>query len=144
MSHRLFSVATILLLCPLLCFAQNTSATPEALARRYGCLECHSRDTPKTGPSFQAIRLNSKADVRDFDLSFVSVNSTGDIPQDRKSAVIVAKVGDQIRVRIFDARGNRVVDMAEAGLAADANLAGLKAKWAKNNNVLPDSRTLTA
>src|SRR5215213_1712277 len=84
--------------------------TPEALAKKSGCLECHRVDRSETGPAFRSVAAKYRADRKDFDLTFMAVSSAGDLPDRRRAAVVVALVGEDLHVRIFDADGNRVAD----------------------------------
>ena len=100
--------------------------TADALAKRSGCFRCHGVEKGTSGPAFQDIAARYRNDAREFDLRFLSVAAAKDLPGERKSTVIVARVGDELHIRIFDAAGRTVVDKAEAKLAKGAELTALK------------------
>ena len=100
----------------------------ETLARKSGCFKCHGVDKHVIGPSFHDVAARHKNDAREFDLRLLSVDSARDLPEERKSTVIVARVGDDLHVRIFDAKGNKVRDLPEAKFAKGKALTDLKAK----------------
>jgi cytochrome c551/c552 len=96
------------------CIAEGQ--TPESLARRVGCFECHSRYEHVVGPAFSDIATRYNADVFEFDLRLMSVGALSDLPRQSKSTVIVARVDGQVHIRIFDSLGMLVVDKPEAKL----------------------------
>ncbi len=96
--------------------AVEAQKTPESLALSVGCFECHSRFERSIGPAFNDIAERYNADVRQFDLQFMSVEALADLPHQRDSTVIVARVGGKLRIRIFDSLGMLVVDKPEAEL----------------------------
>src|SRR5262249_9266103 len=63
----------------------------EALVRRIGCLECHSVNKAVIGPAFQDIAARYKADMSQYHLDLMSVDKTGQVPEKRRSAVVVAR-----------------------------------------------------
>lgn len=98
----------------------------EALAKKSGCFQCHHLETHVVGPAFREIAARYERDVRAYDLRFMSVASVKDLPEQRQSTVIVARVGDKLHVRIFDAEGRNVVDKAAAKLADGVELTSLE------------------
>src|SRR4051794_23568973 len=68
--------------------------TGAALAERSGCLDCHRVDRNAIGPAFRSVAARYNADVKNYDLSFLSVPSPRNLPESRKAEVIVARVGD--------------------------------------------------
>ena len=63
---------------------------------------------------------------REYALHLRSVTNTGDLEDEGRSLVIVARVGDQLHIRIFDASGVKVVDKAENELFGGRALAFLR------------------
>lgn len=53
--------------------------TPEALARTYGCLDCHAVDTTAIGPAFRDIaeRYGDSAGARDYLIQIVKRGGKG-------------------------------------------------------------------
>lgn len=99
---------------------------PEALVKKTGCLACHAMDKKVVGPSFRDIAARYKTEARGFDLSLLSVDAPSKIPEGRKSEVVVALVGPHLHVRVFDAKGQTIVDKSEAKLAKGQDLTELK------------------
>jgi cytochrome c551/c552 len=114
--------------------AQNVAA----LAQKSGCFECHSMDRPVVGPAFRDIAARYNKEVRAADVRFMSVAASNDLPEQRKSTVIVALVGGDLHVRIFDSDGNRIVDKSEAQLVKGQQLTDLK-KQLKGERILDGS-----
>jgi TRAP-type uncharacterized transport system substrate-binding protein len=62
-----------------------------------------------------------------YDLRLMSVDETDDVPLAGKSMVIVAKIGVDMHIRIFNARGERVIDKPENELMSGQGLVYLRA-----------------
>lgn len=61
-----------------------------------------------------------------YDLRLMSVNAADDLANEGRNLVIVALVGTDLHVRIFDINGKRVVDKAEDELVSGETLTALK------------------
>lgn len=61
-----------------------------------------------------------------YDLRMISASATDELPSEGRSLVLVALAGGQLHVRIFDARGSRVIDKPEEELTSGAALTELK------------------
>lgn len=90
--------------------AQGRAQTEPNLARRSGCLDCHREDQDAIGPAFRNIAARYQSDVRNFDLTLMAASSAKDLPEKRRGAVIVAEVGNDVHLRIFDVAGRLVFD----------------------------------
>src|SRR5262249_44301225 len=71
---------------------------------------------------------------------FSSVSAVSDLPEWRKAAVILARVGDDLHIRIFDADGNRVVDKGEAKLTGGQEKTLLKGRFQADR--VPNGKSL--
>ena len=56
------------------------------------------------------------AQPRGYDLRFIWVAATDDLPNTGRNLVIVALVGSELYIRIFDASGEKIVDKGEQEL----------------------------
>ncbi len=74
-------------------------------------------------------------------LQLVSAASTDDLPTEGESLVVIALVGSELHVRIFDGNGVEVIDKTEAELTAGQKLTELKA-WL-GTVPFPDEATLS-
>lgn len=140
-SIAIFVVA--LLTTSTLAMAQTGYQNAEQLIKKYGCTKCHAREEHRVGPSFEGIRDRTRIDLTSFDLAFLQVNATEDIPQNRKSTVYFARVGEQALVRAFDAEGHRVVDKILAQLPTDNSATQALNTWAKGEAVQASSLSTT-
>ncbi|HIL70552.1 MAG TPA: hypothetical protein EYG38_11970 [Verrucomicrobia bacterium] len=61
-----------------------------------------------------------------YDLSVMSVPETADLTDKRPSLIIVALVADSLHIRIFDARGEMVIDKPEDELISGKELTDIK------------------
>jgi hypothetical protein len=61
-----------------------------------------------------------------YDLHFTSVDTTDSLLNEGRSLVIVALVGSDLHIRIFDAGGGKVLDKAEKELVSGETLTALK------------------
>ncbi len=93
MTARRMRLSAIVLMVMCACWAMTTDArttqaprrappptqTPEALARTYGCLECHAVDTAAIGPAFRSIaaRYRDSARARDSLIQIVTRGGKG-------------------------------------------------------------------
>jgi outer membrane protein assembly factor BamB len=76
-----------------------------------------------------------------YDLNLMSVAALADLVDAGKSLVIVALVGTDIHIRIFDVEGQKVVDKPEAELVSGQELTYLKELL--NENPFPDESGLS-
>jgi F0F1-type ATP synthase delta subunit len=76
---------------------------------------------------------------REWDLRLMSVVATEDLPDVGRNLIIVALVGADLHIRIFDASGNKVIDKVENELISGEILTALK-KWL---NPFPDESSLS-
>ena len=76
-----------------------------------------------------------------YDLHLVSVATTEDLVSQGKSLVIVARVGDSLRIRIFNDQRERVIDKSESELLHGRGLTNLKILL--DSHPLPDASTLS-
>jgi predicted outer membrane repeat protein len=74
-------------------------------------------------------------------LQLVSAASTDDLPTEGESLVVIALVGSELHVRIFDDKGTEVIDKTEADLTAGQKLTDLKT-WL-GTVPFPDEATLS-
>ena len=141
---KLIAIFTLALLsASTVAVAQSGYQNAEQLVKKYGCTKCHAREVHQTGPSFDAIRNRTRIDLTNFDLAFLQVNATEDIPQNRRSTVYFARVGEQALVRAFDADGHRVVDKILAQLPNDDDPARALNAWAKGEAIQASSFSST-
>lgn len=64
--------------------------------------------------------------LEEYDLRLMSVAAPDELSDSGESLIIVALVGDDLHIRIFDGVGQRVVDKAEAELVKGQDLTDLK------------------
>ena len=74
-----------------------------------------------------------------YDLRLMSVTAADDLVNEGRNLVIVALVGTDLHIRIFDASGEKVIDKAEAQLVSGETLTALK----KRLNPLPNESALS-
>ena len=74
-----------------------------------------------------------------YDLHLMSVDTTDDLEDEGNSLVIVAHVGTDLHIRIFDANGDKVVDRAENELIPGEALTALKERLSP----VPDESSLS-
>jgi hypothetical protein len=108
--------------------SQLRAQDAEALARQGGCFACHSVDKPVVGPAFRDVAAKARVDARHFDLTLMSVTAAGDLPERRMATVVVAQVGRDTHIRIFDIDGMRLVDRRIDGLKEADRVARLNAR----------------
>jgi len=93
--------------------------------------------------SYKKLRTDFEAAYKDnvdgFDLHLMSVASIDGIVNDGRSLVIVALVGADLNIRIFDASGKKVIDKPENELLSGEALAALKLQF----NSLPDEPSIS-
>jgi|GEM_PF-819609 len=106
--------------------SHGQTLSAEALARKNGCFECHTREKPHIGPSFNDIAARYNDSAQTYDLKLLSVSSAEDLPTERKNQVIVARAGKELHVRIFDPDGEMIVDKGGTRLLEGAELGGLQ------------------
>ena len=87
----------------------------------------------------KAVDLASRLANAVYDLRLMSVDAADDLLNEGRNLVIVALVGTDLHIRIFDANGKRVVDKAENELISGETLTALK----KQLNPLPDESGLS-
>ena len=118
--------------------ALGQSPGGEELARKYGCFECHSVDENVKGPAFRDIAARYRDNVGRYDLSLISVASPTELPprrevidpgSEKKSWLVLARIGGSIHLRIFDQNNKLVVDKIEGDLKNDSALTNLKARF---------------
>ena len=80
------------------------------------------------------VAVGTNIGIREYDLRLMSVNSVDRLVKKGRNLVIVALVGTDLHIRIFDASGNKVADKAEKQLVAGERMTALK-KWL---NPIPD------
>jgi hypothetical protein len=68
----------------------------------------------------------------------MSVASVGGLVNNGRSLVIVALVGTNLHIRIFETNGRKVVDKTEKELASGAKMTDLKTALKKGLNPIPD------
>lgn len=94
------------------------SRAAQALAERKGCMECHGIGKAKTGPSFYDIAARYRENLAQYELHAISVHTPAELPEKQTSQVIVARVGARLHIRIFDAKGKKVIDKSESELTS--------------------------
>ncbi len=77
--------------------------------------------------------------LEEYDLRLISVAASDDLVDEGRSLVIVALVGTDLHIRIFDASGEKVVDKRENELESGEMLAALKQRL----NPFPDESSLS-
>jgi hypothetical protein len=82
---------------------------------------------------FHALEKPTTEQSERYDLCVMSVDSSDGLPNEGRNLVIVALVGTDLHIRIFDANGKRAVDKAENELISGETLTTLK----KQLNPLP-------
>jgi CubicO group peptidase (beta-lactamase class C family) len=73
-----------------------------------------------------------------YELRLMSVASVGGLVNNGRSLVIVALVGTNLHIRIFETNGKKVVDKTENELASGAKMTDLKTALKKGLNPIPD------
>lgn len=73
-----------------------------------------------------------------YDLRLMSAASVGGLVNNGRSLVIVALVGTDLHIRIFEANGQKVVDKTEKELVSGEILTDLKTALKKGLNPIPD------
>lgn len=87
--------------------------------------ECYRRLKTRTASeSKETVKIHWKSDG--YDLELMSVATTNDVLDEGRRLVIVALVGDELHIRIFDDSGEKVVDKAENELMSGDALTALK------------------
>lgn len=71
-------------------------------------------------------KIQQLEEENEYDLQLMSVNTTDELVDKGQSLVVVALVGTEPHIRIFDASGDKVVDKAESELVAGKALEKLK------------------
>jgi hypothetical protein len=88
---------------------------------------------------FQKLEAVRKWLGNEWDLRLMSVAATKDLLDVGRNLIIVALVGADLHIRIFDASGKKVVDKAESELISGEILTALK----KRLNPFPDESSLS-
>jgi len=126
MKRGCFGVAVGALVITIFTVEAGYAQSVEGLVKQSGCFECHAEGKGAVGPTFRDIASRYNADGRGYDLRFMTVGDVGDLPDHRKSQIIIARVGDDLHVRVFDSNARRIVDKSETDLAGGKDLATLK------------------
>ena len=74
----------------------------------------------------------------EYDLRLMSVASANSLVIEGRSLVIVALVGTNLHIRIFEANGKKVVDKTEKELVSGVKMTALKTALKKGLNPVPD------
>lgn len=74
----------------------------------------------------------------EYDLRLMSVASIGGLVNNSRSLVIVALVGTDLHIRIFETNGKKVVDKTEKELVSGEKMTDLKTALKKGLNPIPD------
>ena len=69
---------------------------------------------------------NDPTSLADYGLRLMSISNIDDLPIEGRQLVVVALIGSNLHIRIFDAGGNRIVDKAESELVSGEQLKTLK------------------
>ena len=84
--------------------------------------------------------LTPESQVYPYDLFLMSVPSTNGLLNQGRNLMVVALVGTDLHIRIFDANGKKLIDKAESDLVSGVTLTALKQRLSPfpDNASLPD------